>query len=238
MKLRILLTLFASFALSGCPLEGDDGTVGLTGSEGPAGINCWDTNENRENDIDEDINKDGVWTAADCSATTTATVAPQNQEVDLTHQHFCEAFADLGRYPEGCPSSTHTPPTGTLVKMEAGQFDGSYQTCSDLSIDTRSEDGTNKAYWLLQGGYIADTETFSLADRAQCETKCNNDTNCVAAYYLKTNGLDSGVCNIMYHSDTISPYEHICGADLADLTAADICLNFLGNTTDWYALCP
>ena len=229
---RLLALTLITLLLSGCPLEGDDGIAGLSG------IDCWDINENRENDIDEDINKDGEWTAADCSATTTATVAPQNQDVDLTHQHFCEAFATLGQYPEGCPSSTHTPPTGTLIKMEAVQFDGSYQTCSDLSIDTRSEDGTNKAYWLLQGGYIADSETFALADRALCETKCNNDANCVAAYYLKTIGLDSGVCNIMYHSDTVSPYEHVCGTDLAGFTAADICLNFLGDTTDWYALCP
>ena len=72
---RILALTLITLLLSGCPLEGDDGIAGLNG------IDCWDINENRENDIDEDINKDGVWTAADISDTTTAKLAPHNQDV-------------------------------------------------------------------------------------------------------------------------------------------------------------
>jgi hypothetical protein len=229
MWLRILSILFVSFVLSGCPLEGDDG------SSGAAGINCWDTNEDGVNDAAEDINKDGYWTVADCGATT---LAPQNQDAILNFQHFCEAFANLGQYPDGCPSNTHTPPTGTLTYMDAGQFDGSYNTCSDLSIVTESSIAPAQAFWTLQGGFIAKTQILAIADNLQCGTICNNDANCVAAYFLVNNGTQSGTCNIMYHSDTISPYKHICGIDSGTATPADMCLSSIGFGADWWAICP
>lgn len=237
MKLRFIFIFLSSFALSGCPLEGDDGTTGLIGAQGLAGINCWDTNEDSVNDADEDINKDGYWTVADCGATT---AAPQNQDAILNFQHFCEAFANLGEYPDGCPSITHTPPTGTLTYMDAGQFDGTYNTCSDLSIVTESSVTPVQAFWTLQGGYIAKTQTLAKADIIQCETTCNNDANCVAAYFVDITGTLTGTCNIMYHSDTISAYRHICGIDAGDVAAPDMCLSSLGSTGTiaWWAICP
>lgn len=236
MKFRLLI-LLASFILSGCPLEGDDGTVGLTGPDGQAGINCWDTNEDGVNDVAEDINKDGYWTVADCGATT---AAPQNQDAVLNFQHFCEAFATLGQYPDGCPSNTHTTPTGTLTYMDAGQFDGSYNTCSDLSIVTENSVAPvpAQAFWTLQGGFIAKAQILSLADNLQCGTICNNDANCVAAYFLFNSGTQLGTCNIMYHSDTISAYKHTCGIDTGTATPADMCLSSIGSGADWWAICP
>ncbi|MFB0925437.1 MAG: hypothetical protein QMB65_09175 [Vicingaceae bacterium] len=38
----------------------------LSGPQGLAGINCWDTNNNSFQDLSEDINGDGVWNSLDC----------------------------------------------------------------------------------------------------------------------------------------------------------------------------
>jgi len=47
-------------------VTGATGATGATGTTGLAGINCWDLNADRVNDLSEDVNKDGVFDAKDC----------------------------------------------------------------------------------------------------------------------------------------------------------------------------
>ncbi|MEQ3697165.1 MAG: hypothetical protein ABNH02_09420 [Pseudomonadales bacterium] len=243
---QALLTLLSCLMLTGCPLDGDDGksgAVGVDGVDGVDGINCWDTNSNRTNDPDEDINGDGVWDAKDCS---TQIQSAQNPQVEFNHQHFCEAFALLPtpQYPAGCPSATHSPPTGTLFPMTAGQFDGTFNTCSDLSIVTKTDStgSSVQAYWSLQGGYIGYKKEFYLGDRDLCRTECENDTDCVAAFFRPQPTTQAGECSIIYHSDTVQPYERICGVGVTTqtltLSPQEVCLGSLSSQNNWWAICP
>ncbi|EMQ2879010.1 hypothetical protein V9N52_004375, partial [Vibrio navarrensis] len=145
MILRLLLTLPILMLLSGCPIE----------ENGNAGINCWDSNMNHINDSNEDLNGDGKYDTQDCiSRLNTST---QNNDAVFNHHHFCEAFAALGQYPDGCPSPTHSTPTGTLTKITTGVlFDDSnngYTSCNYapsnglLSLEYRP--ATGFAYWVL-----------------------------------------------------------------------------------------
>lgn len=247
-KLFVVLTLSA--LLTGCPIDdGDNGATGL------AGINCWDLNGNRTNDIDEDINKDGLWDANDCSATASSS---QNQTVELNHQHMCEAFASLTPplHPVGCPSLSHTVPTGTLTDMTRNTFfdDGTgnrLQSCGDspsnglLSISLRdfvnSDGDTVKQGWYeLEGGYIVSdgviTRNAGILDN-QCTEDCKADSNCIASVAAyKTS--ESFSCRLFYHSDTAGKYERACGIDVPGFTAEEQCKLTLGGNTRWAVMCP
>ena len=241
----ILVVAFAAL-LSGCPLDGDKGKTGLTGASGLAGINCWDTNENRTDDPGEDTNSDGAWDVNDCSATQEAA---QSQEAVLNHQHFCEAFANLGQYPEGCPSNTHTVPAGTLQKIRPDDFydDGSngYESCANapsnglLSIAYNST--LDQAYFELEGGYIASQSTMALQDvilNDACFNACNADPNCVASFATKITP-EAFTCNVFYHSDTVSAFSSLCGVSgVPGLTPSQLCLGALSNNLVWAAKCP
>ncbi len=245
-KLFVVLTLSA--LLTGCPIDdGDNGATGL------AGINCWDLNGNRVDDIDEDINKDGLWDAYDCAV---AASSAQNQTVELNHQHMCEALAANNIYPVGCPSSTHTVPTGTLTDMTRNTFfdDGTgnrLQSCGDspnnglLSISLRdfvnSDGDTVKQGWYeLEGGYIVSdgviTRNAGILDN-QCTEDCKADSNCIASVAAyKTS--ESFSCRLFYHSDTAGKYERACGIDVPGFTAEEQCKLTLGGNTRWAVMCP
>ncbi|MCG8673676.1 MAG: hypothetical protein MI867_30085 [Pseudomonadales bacterium] len=238
--IKTVTLLVLSLVLAGCPLDGDDGssgTAGPTGAQGPtgeAGINCWDINENGLDDPDEDTNKDGEWGVGDCRM---SNAGEQHPDAQYNFQHFCEAFANLGQYPQGCPSNAHVTPTGTLTAMIPGQFDGSYNTCSDLSI---SVDG-DFAYWSLDNGFIASSQVLQISDRDLCRSTCESDPDCVASEWHLRAGVGSGDCQIYYHSDSLSqPYQRECGINIpsAGLTAAEVCLLALGSDTVWHAQCP
>ena len=234
---KFALTIVLATLLSGCPLEGDDGLRGQqgpTGDRGEPGINCWDINENGIDDPSEDINRDGVWGVGDCRF---SDAGVQHPDAQYNFQHFCEAFANLGQYPQGCPSSTHTPPTGTLTAMIPGQFDGSYRTCSDLSISVEG----SQAFWSLEGGYIASSQVLQIADRDNCRSMCESDSKCVASKWHLRAGVGAGDCQLYYHSDSLSmAYKRQCGVDVPSLslTSADACLLALGSDTVWHAICP
>ncbi|MEZ9209358.1 MULTISPECIES: hypothetical protein [Vibrio] len=254
MKTKLFITLTLVTLLSGCPLEGDNGNTGTTGQQGVngvAGINCWDLDGDRVDDTDEDINKDGVWDAYDCA---TASSSAQNQTVELNHQHVCVALANLGQYPEGCPSAIHTVPTGTLTDMTINTFfdDGTgnrLQSCSGspskLSISLRdfvnSDGNTVKQGWFeVEGGYIVSdgvmTRNAAILDK-QCFKDCEADSNCIASEGVyKTS--ESVSCRLFYHSDTAGKYERACGIDVPGFTAKEQCLLTLGGNTLWAARCP
>jgi len=247
--IKIFTTLALITLLSGCPLEGDNGNTGATGQ---SGINCWDLNGNRVNDNDEDVNKDGLWDAYDCAV---AASSAQNQTVELNHQHMCEAFANLGQYPEGCPSAIHTVPTGTLTKMTTSTFfdDGTgnkFESCANspnnglLSINLRdfvNKDGdTVKQGWYeLEGGYIVSRSTMPTLDAVQgeCQDQCALDANCIASFAFSIS-TDASECRLFYHSDTVVTFEQLCGLDTPGFSASQQCFSGLGNIAIWASRCP
>ena len=232
--------------LTGCPLEGDDGKVGdqgingVDGIDGVDGINCWDSNEDGINDTNEDINYDGKWDVNDC---TSSSPVSQTPEVELNHQHLCEAFANLGQYPAGCPSASHSAPVGSLTQMRPGTFFndglGNHSSCSlppsngILSIEPKN----NSYYWVLKGGFIAQKSIVNGVDELAnnvCSNNCTSDPNCVASYATVNVDLSSEtyVCHKFYHSDTVSQWEHLCGKNVSECTVG------LGNAQIWSSLCP
>jgi hypothetical protein len=202
---------------------------------------------NRVNDAAEDINGDGVYNTRDCTGQPPLI---QNQGADLNHQHFCDAFASQNIYPVGCPSSTHSTPTGTLTQITTSVLfdDGSngFVSCSnapgngDLSV--RYDSSTKFAYWSLKGGYIANNQTMSkqdVIDNQTCVNACKNDPNCVASY-AKRWTAEAYDCLTMYHSDNITNYEYLCGVTTGSdpNEARDLCLAGLGVVNRWHAQCP
>lgn len=256
MKFKLFILAFCAVILAGCPIDdddGDNGSNGVDGVDGLSGINCWDLNGDRVDDIDEDINKDGLWDASDCAV---AASSAQNKTVELNHQHMCEALAGISVYPVGCPSSTHTVPTGTLTDMTSATFfdDGTgnrLQSCGDspsnglLSISLRdfvNPDGnTVKQGWFeVEGGYIVSdgtmTKNAAILDR-QCFKDCEADSNCIASEAIyKTS--ESVSCRLFYHSDTAGKYERACGIDVPGFTAQEQCMLTLGSNTLWASRCP
>lgn len=241
MILRLLLTLPILMLLSGCPIEKD----------GNAGINCWDSNMNRVNDLNEDINGDGEYDTQDCvSRIHTVDTAVQNQDAIFNHHNFCEAFAALGQYPDGCPSITHSTPTGTLTNItDALLFDDSnngYTSCNyspsngPLSLEYRPDTGL--AYWVLEGGFTANRVVLSRQDvitNNSCVALCSNDSKCIASF-ARTHTNESFDCFTMYHSDTVSDFESLCAIDETGKpgTAAQYCLSGLGVNSRWHSICP
>lgn len=239
---RLLITVVLALLLTGCPTEGDNGS---------SGINCWDLNGNRLNDDDEDKNNDGLWDASDCTIVINEGRLLQSSEVEFNHQHICEALANLGQYPEGCPSPTHNVPTGTLTRITPAQlFDdgnGGFDTCNPsnsglLSIESRPDldkPGQSLGWFVLEGGYIAKTLTMPYSDAVNgvCRNECDGDSKCVAALALKSGS--SAECKIFYHSDTVSAYERICGlSGVPGYTPAELCVVSLRGQSLWDAKCP
>lgn len=237
---KIVSVLALTILLTGCPLEGDDGAVGIQGPTGEqglagtAGINCWDLNEDGIDDPNEDINQDGIWGVEDCGI---SSVGEQHPDAQYNFQHFCEAFANLGQYPQGCPSDTHVTPSGVLTAMIPAQFDGSYNTCSDLSVSIDNE----FAYWSLDNGFIASSQVLDISEREQCKAACESDSRCVASEWQLRAGTGAGDCQIYYHSDSLTkPYKRLCGVDIASsgISAPEVCLTSLASDTVWHAKCP
>lgn len=235
---KIIVLVAVTTLLSGCPLDGDDGSTGATGT---AGINCWDLNEDGINDTDEDINKDGIWNVQDCSQN----VPSQSAEVAFNHQHVCEALANLGEYPTGCPSKTHTPPTGTqtLQSVDSWYDDGmgNITSCGQpapnngpLSIESKGD----LFYWVVDGGFMANKHIIEPTDQIQnqtCFTTCASDADCIASWAHQDSVGDKliYVCYHFYHSDTITQWEHFCGTSLPACYQSQV-----NQAQFWSARCP
>ncbi|EPN4980128.1 hypothetical protein ACT0HR_003516 [Vibrio alginolyticus] len=235
---KLVLICFAAMLLSGCPLDGDNGTVG---PQGEAGISCWDINGDGVQDASEDVNGDGQFTAADCQALTSI---EQHPEAKFNFKSFCDAFANLGQYPDGCPSAAPTLPTGSLVRIIGDQFadnnrDPEFIESLQSALLSIRVDGS-VAYWSLHNSYVVDQFSFSAADlNDPCKTACEGDGLCVAAYAVKNSGATSYTCNVFHYSDTLTvPWEGFCGVDTGNLSAADSCGDNVGDGFRWYALDP
>lgn len=246
-KQQLTKILVLSVFLAGCPLDGDkglagaDGVDGIDGIDGLDGINCWDVNSNMVNDPEEDTNRDGRWDALDCSI---KLQSAQNLDVELNHQHICEAFANLGQYPQGCPSDTHTKPAGTLRQIEFLLDSGAGYA---VSCDHEPNNGLlsaipkNGAYsWSLEGGFIASVTTVSALDELEnnaCFEICNADSECIASWavYSSDPGATSFECHIFHHSDTVGNWERSCAADLSDCAAR---AGALEASQRWSTICP
>jgi hypothetical protein len=197
--------------LADCPIDGDKGKLGI----GTDGFNCWDRNSNQTNDPEQDINGDNFWSVDDCVPQKQIT---QNPDVELNHQHFCEAFATLSQYPVGCPSAANSNPAGTLTEISAMLDDGTGQVAvsCDFAPNNRllSLELKNEAYyWNLEGGFIANAIVITLEDELgsnSCFDLCQSDAECVASL-AKSRQLPSANivydCSIFHHSDTVQPYE-------------------------------
>jgi len=242
---KYLLVAFFSALLAGCPLEGNNGKTGGTGL---AGINCWDTNGDRVNDQSEDVNFDGQWNAADCQA---AQASSQNHDAEFNHQHICEALANLGQYPQGCPSAAAVPPSGTLTKLyedvSANWYDdgaNGYTSCNTAPNDGLVKIVTrdNLGFFEAEEVFVASVTRLEEAVEIQndtCFNICNGDTDCVASLARKVAGSDVSAmdCVIFYHSDTVGTYERVCGAG-TPADARDFCRDFSGQQNRWSAKCP
>ena len=235
---NILSIFFTTLFLTGCYLDGDDGTTG------PAGINCWDLNGDRTNEPEEDINKDGQWDAQDCSSQ--AAVPVQNPDVELNHQHICEALANLGQYPTGCPSSTHTNPAGTLTPISF-LLDSGFGYA--VSCDYEPNNGllsvvpkNGNYYWSLEGGFIAKTVTIEAVDELSndaCFNVCNADPECIASWASSEllPPVTAYTCHLFHHSDTVGNWERFCSDDIGNCARAGSG-GQLSTAQRWSAICP
>ncbi|HFQ4959790.1 TPA: hypothetical protein ACGUPM_003266 [Vibrio vulnificus] len=234
MKLKIATTVFLSvLALTGCPSDGSDG----------AGINCWDTNQNGTNDPNEDTNGDGIFSVDDCQSNTPTTSVDQHPEASFNFKSFCDAFANLGQYPNGCPSAAPSLPTGSLVRILGESFadidnDSSQLESTQSDLVAIRVDG-NFAYWSFKNSFIVRQFDFSATSGEPCQAACDGDSLCVAAYAYKFGSGASFQCNIFHYSDTLmTPWEGFCGADTSGLTAAKSCQGSVGDTFRLFALDP
>lgn len=236
--LKPIYLIIITSLLAGCLLDGDRGKSGVDGVDG---INCWDTNSNRVDDQEEDVNRDGVWNAKDCSDSLDS---KQNMDVTLNHQHICEALANLGQYPQGCPSDTHTMPTGTLTQIDFLLDSGAGYA---VSCDYEPNNGLlsaipkNGSYsWSLEGGFIASVSTISALDELEnnaCFELCNADAECIASWarFGPDRDATSYECHLFHHSDTVGNWERSCAADISDCAAR---AGALESSERWSVVCP
>lgn len=243
MEIKIAIVLLCTLTLAGCPLDADDGQ---TGAQGEQGLSCWDLNNDGINDPDEDINADGNFTTADCNFQVSVK-AEQHPEAKFNFKSFCDAFANLGQYPDGCPSATPTLPTGTLVTILNGLFADNNNDPSEIESNQSALvsiriDG-HYAYWKFNNAFVVDQFDFpSNANDRVCKLTCESDNLCVAAYAHKFGSGASFSCSIFHYSDTLSAgWEGICGVGAIGgngADAADSCSRSIGDTFRLYALDP
>jgi len=203
-------------------------------------INCWDTNVNRVDDTNEDVNGDGLWDVNDCAPIASAGIS-QNPSVDLNYQYICEALANLGQYPQGCPSASHTTPNaGTFQQIQVMLNDGTGKgvSCglSNNGLLTLEKNQFDQLYyWKLEGGFIASSRVIALADELggdfgnnpgnSCLDICMSDSECIASLAesreVSVGSSTSTIydCALFHHSDTIPPYERVCDDVFANCAA-------------------
>ncbi|MFM2598239.1 hypothetical protein [Vibrio fortis] len=183
------------------------------------------------------------FSADDCQLSTPTVSVDQHPEANFNFKSFCDAFANLGQYPDGCPSATPSLPTGSLVRLLRDNFTDVDNEPSQIE-STQSDlvsirvDG-NYAYWSFKNSYVIKQFDFSATAGDECETACEGDSLCVAAYAYKFGSGNSFECSTFHYSDTLTtPWEGFCGADSNGLTAAGSCEGSIGDSFRLFALNP
>lgn len=101
--------------------NGENGANGVNGADGSDGFHCWDLNQNRIGDADEDVNGDGAWNTLDCGS-----------------QGYLRAPLVLaGRTPDGCKATPGGTDVG-WVEFPATFFDDPvFVSTIDESLDNQ-----------------------------------------------------------------------------------------------------
>jgi len=137
--------------------QGEQGPIGLTGDRGPqgldgsSGLNCWDSNGNHAQDVDEDINGDGIFNALDCISSVDLTelikkldyVEARLQNGDIDGDGFTPATGDCNDARSDINPDAYEINDGIDNNCD-GILDGIVQTDADqdgfVSIETGGTD--------------------------------------------------------------------------------------------------
>jgi len=160
----------AAFTLAGC--EGDDGNngnPGADGADGPAGLACWDLNENGIPDFpDEDRNNDGVIDVLDCQ-TVGATVPVESCAVC----HGADAIGDAAAAHALAPIEDVT---GVAFAVNGPDL--------DVTFDLAADGAPALGYDQIQRGYRTD----GLVRTDICNAPSRSDPCDPASLTLTENG--------------------------------------------------
>ena len=217
--------------LSGCFLDGDNGSVGRAGETGAAGragetgaagISCWDLNENGVKDSpDEDSNRDSFVNVLDCRAipsspvTTTVVGNPTTGLVVNTHSREGNASFLFGAERIDLYS-------GTSSDYLSAVTGGNYASLDVFLNDLSTEDSCGIWSWTNDSGnyqltannvvsYSTSHHPVSAIDsdgnnhygNEACLLSCKSDAQCVAAFYNVENTIGSNtmICTLGYQVD-------------------------------------
>ncbi len=172
-KLRFptaLSVVLMAFMVVGCEdgKDGLDGADGADGAGGPAGLNCWDLNENGIGDPAEDLNADGVVDVLDCNALASGANQIAQLHVSYFTEHDYEGTESCmnchGPVGEEMLTNAHFTWQGVSANITdyEGDTNGKTNLINNFCIAVPSNEGRCTH---CHAGYGWDDNTFSGSDR-------------------------------------------------------------------------
>lgn len=207
MKIKYLLIAPLIVMLSGCQLEGDNG------SRGGAGLSCWDLNEDGAKTLpDEDTNADGVVDVYDCRASNklspTTTIVDSTAQT-ITNQHSRQVhssaldiilFTGTDQDYEGGIgnwSSIDVYAADPIVDP-CGLWKWTQVDSSTYALQAENAVAYEAKHMLSIAFYTEDPDEPAHFGYEQCQNACESDSDCVGAYYAKEGGLDNSLnCKLL-----------------------------------------